>query len=179
MRVPVVLHGISSFDQDILETSATPILKGLSRCISSSGPLRSEIIVSPDFWSILQRLHTQESSAPLVFELLQRIVDSTPPISADNYESAVSLANEFASTGSVGAVEERKRDAQLRRSRGSKAEKPTYVNYLLCFIAHETNKTSENQTVTRGIKAIGIIYQMTARIPSLIQQSHLEKNEGE
>jgi brefeldin A-resistance guanine nucleotide exchange factor 1 len=129
MRVPVVLHAISSFDQDILETSATPVLKGLSRCISSSGPLRSEIIVSPDFWSILQRLHTNKSSAPLVFELLQKIVESTPPaISADNYESAVSLANDFASAGSIGAAQERKRDAQIRKSRGAKSERPPYVD---------------------------------------------------
>ncbi|KAL1984281.1 hypothetical protein VTN96DRAFT_9333 [Rasamsonia emersonii] len=162
MRVPVVLHGISSFDQDILESSATPILSGLSRCINSSGALRNEIIVSPDFWSILQRLHQHEESAQLVFDLLQSIVDSKPPVvSADNYESAVSLANDFATAGSVGSVEERKRDALARRPRGAKQE-----------------KVSENQTVTRGVKAIGIIYQMTGRISALIQQSHLEKHEA-
>lgn len=128
MRVPVVLHGISSFDQDILESSATPILSGLSRCINSSGALRNEIIVSPDFWSILQRLHQHEESAQLVFDLLQSIVDSKPPVvSADNYESAVSLANDFATAGSVGSVEERKRDALARRPRGAKQEKVRYV----------------------------------------------------
>ncbi|KAL1967900.1 hypothetical protein VTN77DRAFT_2317 [Rasamsonia byssochlamydoides] len=163
MRIPVVLHSISSFDQDILESSATPILSGLSRCISSSGQLRSEIIVSPDFWSILQRLYQHEESANMVFDLLQSIVDSKPPvISADNYESAVSLANDFATAGSVGSLEERKRDALARRQRGVKQEKTV----------------SENQTVARGVKAIGIIYQMTGRIPTLIQQSHLEKNEA-
>jgi golgi-specific brefeldin A-resistance guanine nucleotide exchange factor 1 len=41
-----------------------------------------------------------------------------------------------------------------------------------------TRNLSENYVVTRGIKAINIIYQMTGRVPSLIQQSHLEKNEG-
>lgn len=87
------------------------------------------MIVSPDFWSILQRLHTNNSSAPLAFELLQKIVDSTPPaISADNYESAVSLANDFASAGRIGAVQERKRDAQIRKSRGTKADKSPYAN---------------------------------------------------
>jgi golgi-specific brefeldin A-resistance guanine nucleotide exchange factor 1 len=128
MRTPVILHSISSFDQDILENSAQSILGGLSRCISSATSLRNEIIISPDFWSILQRFHLHEESAPLVFQLLQIIVDSTPPtITADNYESAISLANDFATAGSVGFVEERKRDALARRQRGIKQEKIRYA----------------------------------------------------
>lgn len=126
MRVPVILHAISSFDQDILEMSATPILNSLSRCIAESELLRREIVISPDFWSILQRLRPQAASAPIVFEILKDIVESSPPaISSDNYESAVALANDFASAGSIGAAEERRRDANARRSRGGKPEKPT------------------------------------------------------
>lgn len=125
MRVPVILHAISSFDQDILEMSATPVLNSLSRCIAESELLRREIVISPDFWSILQRLRPQAASAPIVFEILKGIVESTPPaISSDNYESAVALANDFASAGSIGAAEERRRDANARRSRGGKPEKP-------------------------------------------------------
>ena len=126
MRVPVILHAISSFDQDILEMSATPVLNSLSRCIAESELLRREIVISPDFWSILQRLRPQTASAPIVFEILKGIVESTPPaISSDNYESAVALANDFASAGSIGAAEERRRDANARRSRGGKPEKQT------------------------------------------------------
>lgn len=126
MRVPVILHAISSFDQDILEMSATPVLNSLSRCIAESELLRREIVISPDFWSILQRLRPQAVSAPIVFEILKGIVESTPPaISSDNYESAVALANDFASAGSIGAAEERRRDTNARRSRGGKPEKPT------------------------------------------------------
>ncbi|EED23263.1 guanine nucleotide exchange factor (Gea2), putative [Talaromyces stipitatus ATCC 10500] len=162
MRVPVILHAISSFDQDILEMSATPVLNSLSRCIAESELLRREIIISPDFWSILQRLRPQNTSAPIVYEILKGIIESTPPaISSDNYEAAVALANDFASAGSIGAAEERRRDANARRSRGAKPEKPT-----------------ENDTVLRGIHAIDIIYQMTSRTPSLIQQSHLERSEA-
>ncbi|KAJ9269863.1 hypothetical protein DTO212C5_4037 [Paecilomyces variotii] len=161
MRVPVVLHCMSSFDQDMLERCAVPIVKGLSRCIGSSTALRNVLTISPDFWSILQRLHQHDESAGLVFELLQTIVDSTPPtITADNFESAVALANDFATAGSVGAIEERQRDALARRSKVKQV------------------KASENKTVTRGVKAIGLIYQMTSRVPSLIQQSHLEKSEA-
>jgi hypothetical protein len=37
---------------------------------------------------------------------------------------------------------------------------------------------SENQVVTRGIKAVGLVYHLTGRVPALIKQSHLEENEG-
>ena len=122
MRAPVVLHSISSFDQDTLENSAIPIVKGLLRCINSTGPLRSEITKSPDFWSILQRLHRHQEGAGMVFDLLQNMVAFTPPvITADNYESGVSLANDFASAGSVGVVQEPKRDS--RRSKVARQPK--------------------------------------------------------
>lgn len=32
--------------------------------------------------------------------------------------------------------------------------------------------------MTRGVKAIGLIYHLTGRVPALIKQSHLEENEG-
>ncbi|KAJ5799808.1 uncharacterized protein N7518_001876 [Penicillium psychrosexuale] len=162
IRVPVVLHAISGFDQDILETVAVATVKGLARCIAHTGRLRNEITISPDFWSILQRLHQHEAVASLVFDLLQSIVESMPDIiTADNYEFVVSLANDFVSAGRVGSIEERHRDAQARRNKGVKQ-----------------SKSSENQVVTRGIKAIGLIYHLTGRVPALIKQSHLEENEA-
>ncbi|CAI7608892.1 unnamed protein product [Penicillium discolor] len=162
MRVPVVLHAISGFDQDTLETVAVATVKGLSRCIAHTGRLRNEITISPDFWSILQRLHQHEAVASLVFDLLQSIIESMPDIiTADNYEFVVSLANDFVSAGRVGSIEERHRDAQARRNKGVKQ-----------------SKSSENQVVTRGVKAIGLIYHLTGRVPALIKQSHLEENEA-
>lgn len=131
MRVPVILHAISSFDQDILEMSATPVLNSLSKCIAESEILRREIVISPDFWSILQRLRPLNTAAPIIFEILKGIAQSSPPaVSSDNYESAVALANDFASAGSIGATEERRRDATARRSRGGKPDKPLYV---ICY----------------------------------------------
>ncbi|PYH96295.1 Sec7 domain protein [Aspergillus ellipticus CBS 707.79] len=163
MRVPVVLHGISGFDQDILESVAIPIVKSLSRCVSGPAPLRNEMTVSPDFWSILQRLHQYKEAAPLVFDLLQTIVESNPPIiTADNYESAVSLANDFISAGSVGHIDERQRDAHGRRARGAKQSK----------------SSSENEVVSRGVQAIGFVLYCTRRVPALIKQSHLEESEA-
>ncbi|KAL2800397.1 hypothetical protein BJX66DRAFT_331975 [Aspergillus keveii] len=162
MRVPVILHNISSFDQDTLESVAVPTVKGLSRCVFDGSLLRNEITVSPDFWSILQRLHQHKEAAPLVFSLLKTVVDSIPPIvTADNYESAVGLANDFISAGSVGYIEERQRDAVARRSKGHKQPKP-----------------SENELVSRAVTAIGLIYHLTGRTPSLIKQSHLEDGEA-
>ncbi|KAL3472092.1 hypothetical protein BJX99DRAFT_11435 [Aspergillus californicus] len=162
MRVPVILHGISSFDQDTLESVAVPIVKGLSRCVFDGSLLRNEITASPDFWSILQRLHQHKEASPLVFSLLKTVVDSSPPIvTADNYESAVSLANDFISAGSVGHIEERRRDAVARHSKGVKQP-----------------KSSDNELVSRAITAIGLIYHLTGRTPTLIKQSHLEDGEA-
>ncbi|KAF7591223.1 GDP/GTP exchange factor for ARF [Aspergillus hancockii] len=162
MRVPVILHGISGFDQDILESVAVPVVEGLSRCVSTAGLLRNELTISPDFWSILQRLHQHKEAAPLVFDLLQTLVGSTPHIiTGDNYESAVSLANDFVSAGSVGYLEERQRDAHSRRPKGAKP-----------------SKSSENEVVARGLKAIGLILQLSQRAPTLIKQSHLEDGEA-
>ncbi|EAU37045.1 conserved hypothetical protein [Aspergillus terreus NIH2624] len=162
MRVPVILHGISGFDQDVLESVAVPVITGLTRCVSSAGLLRNEMTISPDFWSILQRLHQHKEASPLVFNLLQTIAETHPPIvTADNYESTVSLANDFISAASIGYIEERQRDAHSRRSKGVKQP-----------------KTSGNETVARGLKAIGLIYQLTDRVPTLIKQSHLEEAEA-
>ncbi|OAX83989.1 hypothetical protein ACJ72_01652 [Emergomyces africanus] len=162
MRAPVVLHAISAFDQNTLESSATPILKGLSDCITSAAALRSEITKSPDFWSILQRLHRHQEAFSMVFDLLQYIVHFTPPaISADNYEAGVSLANDFASAGSLAAVPDPKRAPAGKRAKALKHP-----------------NAQDNPLVQCGVKAIGLIYHLTGRVPDLIQQSHLERNEA-
>ena len=76
---------------------------------------------SPDFWSILERLHQHKEAASAVFDILQTITTSSPPaVTADNYESAIELANKFATAGSIGAVSEQKRDVPARRGKQSK-----------------------------------------------------------
>lgn len=37
---------------------------------------------------------------------------------------------------------------------------------------------SQNEAVGRGAKAVNMVYQLTTRVPALIEQSHLERNEG-
>lgn len=143
MRVPVILHSISGFDQDILESVALPTIKGLSRCIRETTLLRNELTISPDFWSILQRLHQHGEAGPLVFELLQTIGESTPQIvTADNYESAIGLANDFVTAGSVGSIEERQRDVMARRSKGVKPPKPRYVHSHLNLLDSRHSQNS-------------------------------------
>lgn len=41
-----------------------------------------------------------------------------------------------------------------------------------------TRFRSENAVVARGVKAVNMIYNMIARIPHLMKQSHLESSEG-
>lgn len=86
-------------------------------------------------------------------------------ITADNYEQAIALLDGFASAGSVGAVPQQRRpDAQNRRGKPPVQEKKT--------------PAVANEAVTRGVRAVVIVDGMAHRVPSLIQQSHLETNEA-
>jgi golgi-specific brefeldin A-resistance guanine nucleotide exchange factor 1 len=118
-------------------------------------------MTSPDFWAILQTLAGKKDSAAMVFDILERGSAGTPPaIMADNYEAAISLLNEFATVAGRNAA------AELRQ--GQKQKKP------------RTSKggVSQSDEITRGVNAIHMISNVTARIPSLMNQSHLESSEG-
>ncbi|KAI9724141.1 MAG: hypothetical protein M1812_000860 [Candelaria pacifica] len=161
IRAPVILHNISSFDKAVLERSALPILQGISLCIKEQGPLRKEMTSSPDFWAILTALHSYKETSAKVFDTVESVsVGTISAITADNYESAISLLNDFATAGSIGSVSEQKYDKVARKSKTGKQSKP-----------------KSNEVVTRGNKAVSIIYRLTSRVPALIQQSHLERNE--
>ncbi|KAA8571032.1 hypothetical protein EYC84_000398 [Monilinia fructicola] len=131
IRVPVVLHAISSFKKDLFEKSATLVLQGLTQCIKEPGPLRNEIMTSPDFWAILKNLATSPSTSA-VFEILEGVAIGSPPtIMADNYESAVKLLNDFATAGSVGSTVEQKQDKRTRRGQPVKQPKPQVADAVV------------------------------------------------
>jgi brefeldin A-resistance guanine nucleotide exchange factor 1 len=128
--VPVVLHTMSSLKKDMFVKAAPLILKGLTQCINDPTPLRNEIMTSPDFWVILRNLAADPQSAPMVFGILEGVVEieSPPTIMADNYESATNLLNDFASAGSIKATIEQKPDKRTRRGQPIKQEKkPKWV----------------------------------------------------
>ncbi|KAK3944820.1 ARF guanine-nucleotide exchange factor 2 [Diplogelasinospora grovesii] len=166
VRVPVLLHTVSSFSKDILMKTSKLVLQGLKLCIEKPCPLRNEIMTSPDFWVILNTLAAYNESAPTVFDILESGVSAGSPsaVMADNYETAVALLNEFATMGSVGAMAEQKMD---RRQGGRKSVRPV-----------TQGKPSGNAVVARGIRAINLISRMTERIPYLMKQSHLESREA-
>lgn len=123
VRAPIVLHTISSLSQGILTKSGLPILEGLAKCVKASSPLRKEITNSPDFWSILRNLHLVKEVSGPVFKLLEDVtIGAFSAVSADNYECAIALLNDYATAGSVGAVQEQRLDKAGRRS---KSVKPT------------------------------------------------------
>ena len=127
IRAPVVLHTISSFDEDLLKLSALPVLKGVFDCLQGPSGLRKEMATSPDFWAILHSLHQETEATPVVFDILENVIIGSPSaITSDNYESAISLLNEFATAGSIGAAQEQKRGEALRRGRQQR-ERPKYV----------------------------------------------------
>ena len=158
----MILHTISSFDQSTLEKSALACLKGLKLCIANLGPLRNEITNTPDFWSTIRRVYAMPQIAGTVFELLESVVvGKSSAVTVDNYESAVAMLDNFASAGRVGAVIEQKRE---RNGPRTKHTKPT--------------KTGDDPAVSRGIKAVSLIYQLTNRAPAFVEQSHLERQEA-
>ncbi|KAI0450865.1 Sec7-domain-containing protein [Xylaria acuta] len=162
VRAPVLLHTISSFPRDMLAKTSQLVLQGLKMCIEQPGPLRSEIMTSPDFWLILRTLAGNSNSSPTVFDILEGGVSGYPSaIIADNYEAAISLLNEYATAAQVGAADEQKGERRQRNARPPKKE-----------------AASENTIVSRGVKAVNLISSMTARIPHLMKQSHLEDSEA-
>ncbi|KAI9679248.1 MAG: GDP/GTP exchange factor for ARF [Caeruleum heppii] len=162
LRAPVVLHAIAAIDQSLRLQSAVPILKGINLCIQGPGPLRNETTNSPDFWSILRGLYSVSEAAPIVVNIVESITaGSTPAVTADNYESAILQLNDIASAGSVGANTEQRQEAAVRKGRPTKQVKP-----------------KENDAVKRGVRAMQIISEVTARVPYLVKQSHLERNEA-
>jgi brefeldin A-resistance guanine nucleotide exchange factor 1 len=162
IRAPVLLHTLSSFNDSLLNECSQPILKGLSDCCKGPNALRSELAGSPDFWAILSRLSNVQEAAGDVFALVEDLTTSTQPgITADNYEAAIALLNEFATAAQVGAREEQLFDQAARRGKGQKPKKP-----------------ESNEVVVRGSTAMGIVFQLSGRVPNFITQSHLETTEG-
>ncbi|KAI2628938.1 Sec7-domain-containing protein [Xylaria nigripes] len=162
VRAPVLLHTISSFPKEILVKTSQLVLQGLKVCIEQPGPLRSEIMTSPDFWLILRTLAGNANSSPTVFDILEGGVSGSPSaIIADNYEAAIALLNDYATAAQIGAADEQKGEKRQRNARPPKKE-----------------AASENTVVSRGVKAVHLVSSMTARIPHLMKQSHLEDNEA-
>ncbi|KAK6384365.1 uncharacterized protein PV06_10989 [Exophiala oligosperma] len=162
MRAPVVLHAISSFDDAVLDRTAAAITKDLASCIDGPAALTNEITTSPDFWSTLQRLHQHKTEAEKVFSILTTLATSMPTtVTADNFESVIGLANDFAAAGSIGSIQEKRRDFAAKRGHQAKPARDEDI-----------------AVVQRANKAISLIYQLSDRVPGLIAQSHLERNEA-
>lgn len=161
IRAPVVLHAISSFRPELLKQCAQPVLKGMHGCVSGPTELKNEVATSPDFWAVLQNLHTLAEAADLAFQIAECVAAGpNPAITADNYEAAVALLNAFATAGSVGARLEQQQPGR----RGQQQEKAA--------------PAKKSEAVVRGAKAVGIVSLLASRVPSLIEASHLEMNEA-
>ena len=179
IRAPVILHTISSLNQPTLEKSALPILKGLTLCIREPTSLRSEIVNSPDFWSTIRSLHSLPEASHHVFDLVQSIINDTPSaVTADNYEATVTLLKDFAVAGSVGAVMEQRRDKNPRTRKPPKQLGVKSVTLPLHTPSLYLMASRDNEFVERGVKAVKAIYQLSSRVPKLIEKSHLERTEA-
>ncbi|KAF3935627.1 hypothetical protein ABW19_dt0205181 [Dactylella cylindrospora] len=161
LRAPVVLHSIVTLEKSLLDKCSGPIVKGLHTCINASTPLKSEIVSSPDFWSLLRLLATSPEIAGDVFDILDLVAIQNPlNVTADNYVAVVTVLNDFATAGSVGAKFEQLQD----RTKKGKVTKIT--------------DRPDAEIVIRGTKAALGIYNLTTRVPALITKSHLEQTEA-
>src|SRR5690242_3578923 len=106
----------------MLYQSSVPLLRGLHLCLMNSSGLRSEMSTSPDFWSILRELSNLPEAALLVFRVVEDLCSSPGGITADNYEAAIAVLNDFATAGSVGAALEQRRDREAHGSRRGRGQ---------------------------------------------------------
>lgn len=107
------------------------MLKGIARCLEQPGALRKEMINSPDFWVVLRTLHSVDDVAMSVFSIIEDLTANRfSDITADNYEAAVLLLNDFASAGSVGASLEQRQDVSGRRGKPPKSAQAEWVIQL-------------------------------------------------
>jgi golgi-specific brefeldin A-resistance guanine nucleotide exchange factor 1 len=175
IRVPVIIHSFSSFNQPLLHRSAIPLLQGIIDCMKYGSPsLRSEMSASPDFWTILLTLHSVPESSAYVFRVLEYL--SAPPhlgITVDNYEPALKLLDGFASLGSVGAGDEQRRDvASVRGPRGGQAASSSQHRDKQAGQAKAPRPKHRNE-VERGQRALAIVFGLTSRVPAFITASQL------
>ncbi|KHN99283.1 Sec7 domain-containing protein [Metarhizium album ARSEF 1941] len=159
VKVHSLLHTIANLPQQVIAKSSDTTLRGLATCTEEPGPLRSEIMKSPDFWAILGVLAGNPDGAASVFAILENGATGNPPaIAADNYEAAIALLNFFASAAAPAEPSELNLEQNQRRA-------------LRPF-------QPDKESVERGCKAIIALQRMAARVPHLMQQSRLETNEA-
>ena len=117
-------------DAEVLKQSAHLLLKGITNCIEGPADLRCEMANSPDFWSVLRILHTAPDAAASVFAVITYLVSMPSAITADNYEALITMLNDFATAGSVGASAEQQQNQKDRRKKGSRP-KTQYEDFRL------------------------------------------------
>ncbi|KAG8527452.1 uncharacterized protein KY384_007604 [Bacidia gigantensis] len=172
VKTPVVLHTISRFDHSLLEAVSELLLRGLGHCLQSRTSLRNEIINTPDFWLILSNLHTIQESAPAVLEIVENIVASDPTlVTADNYVATVSLLDNFATAGSIGAAFEQQASRKPPNSRDRRTQRPADP-------ISKSPDPREKEVVLRGYRAVVLISQLIQRVPTLIKQSQLDREKA-
>lgn len=155
------------------------VVQGLKTTIEEPGSLRNEFMTSPDFWSIMRAFATRYDSAPVVFELLEQGCTGVPPsIMASNYEAAMDLLSEFSFAAGRAVLAEGKQEQKPRKSREVEFEPTKFVTRCILLCTPLTDSNRDSDTVSRGIKAVTTMYNMTGRIPELMDQSHLGSSEG-
>lgn len=176
IRTPVILHHIATLDRGILVKSSLPIITGIKNCLQGPTSLKSQMVISPDFWVLLRSLLMLNHVSQEVFEATEYVTTEASNVSSDNYVAVVTLLNDFALKGSVGSVFEQQQDklhlADRKKGGAGSVGKAGKAKPV------QLKDRPDKEVVERGIKAVGMIYGLTTRVPTLIAQSHLEKKEA-
>lgn len=176
IRTPVILHHIATLDRGILEKSSLPIIAGIKKCLRGPTSLKSQMVISPDFWVLLRSLLLLNETAKEVFEAAEYVTKEGSNVSSDNYVAVVTLLNDFALAASVGSMFEQKQDKLLiadRKKAGAVGPGGAGKAKLV-----QLKDRPDAAVVEMGVRAVGMVYGLTTRVPTLISQSHLEKKEA-
>jgi brefeldin A-resistance guanine nucleotide exchange factor 1 len=125
-----IIQSISELDQETLASVAVPAIKGLSGLFKCN-PLQDKVIALLEFWPILQRLHYHDQVAIMILNILEKVITSSRFIlTADNYMSVISLANDFSRAASVTYLTKQE---EATHTRYLQATEPPNLRCVLSF----------------------------------------------
>ncbi|KAG6001207.1 hypothetical protein E4U21_004613 [Claviceps maximensis] len=161
IKVHSLLHIIANLPQYVIGQTSDVISRGFVMCTDQPGPLRNEMMKSPDFWATLRVLARTPESAPSVFSILKTSVSGSPPaISADNYEATIALLGYFSSASTEIDSPAGSPDSNSNNSDGN------------------TKSKTDDAAIGRACEAINALTDITVCVPQLMQQSRLESSEA-
>jgi brefeldin A-resistance guanine nucleotide exchange factor 1 len=140
MQIASIIQNISVLDHKSLASVAAAAIKGLSLCLFQSKSLQEKVVILPEFWSILQRLHYHEEVAPMILDILEKVITSPySTITTSSYMSAVSLADGFCRAATLAYLKTQEGTAHIGHTQATKEPDLRYVSLLSGSAVYDTH----------------------------------------